>query len=75
MLASTSNEDMQQCFILIDKLDERWVDESIRFRLIRALIASLKSFKAVRNLKVLVALRTDILERVVQETSDITFQR
>lgn len=75
MLASTSNEDMQQCFILIDKLDERWVDESIRFRLIRALIASLKSFKAVRNLKILVVLRTDILERVVQETSDITFQR
>lgn len=75
MLASTSNDDMQRCFILIDKLDERWVDESIRFRLIRALIASLKSFKAVRNLKILVALRTDILERVVQETSDITFQR
>ncbi|WP_404415997.1 P-loop ATPase, Sll1717 family [Brevundimonas vesicularis] len=75
MLASTSNDDMQRCFILIDKIDERWVDESIRFRLIRALIASLKSFKAVRNLKILVALRTDILERVVQETSDITFQR
>jgi len=76
MLAETARQDgVHRCFILIDKLDEKWVDESIRFKLIRSLISSLRTFRALENLKILVALRTDILERVVQETSDITFQR
>lgn len=76
MLADVSTEDnMGKYYILIDKLDERWVDDSIRFKLIRALIESLKSFRRIPNLKILVALRSDILERVVQETGDIEFQR
>jgi len=69
------SDKMNKFYILVDRLDERWVDASIRFRLIRALIESLKAFKRITNLKILVALRTDILERVVQETSDLTFQR
>lgn len=76
ILADNSADDpMQRFYILIDRLDENWVDDSIRFKLIRALIASLKSFSRIRNLKIVVALRADILERVVQETSDVTFQR
>jgi hypothetical protein len=51
------------------------VDNSIRFKLIRSLIESLRSFRRIPNLKILVALRSDILERVVQETGDIGFQR
>jgi hypothetical protein len=62
-------------YVLIDKLDENWVDISIRFKLIRALIESLKAFRRLQNLKILVALRSDVLERVVQETRDLTFQR
>lgn len=61
-------------YILIDKLDERWVDSSIRFRMIRGLIESLKSFRKIQNLKILVALRNDVIERVVQETQDLSFQ-
>lgn len=76
ILAENSADDpMQRFYILVDRLDENWVDDSIRFRLIRALIASLKSFSRIRNLKIIIALRADILERVVQETSDVTFQR
>jgi hypothetical protein len=76
MLADQSADDsMNKYYILIDKLDERWVDDSIRFKLIRALIESLKQFRRIPNLKILVALRSDILERVVQETGDIGFQR
>ena len=70
-----AGDGMKNFYILIDNLDDRWVDTSVRFRLIRALIESLKSFRKVTNLKILVALRSDILERVVQETSDLTFQR
>ncbi|ANW05381.1 hypothetical protein LMTR13_07875 [Bradyrhizobium icense] len=72
---SEGGEDMKHFYILIDKLDEHWVDVSLRFKLIRALIESLKSFRRITNLKILVALRSDVLERVVQETRDLTFQR
>ncbi|MDF0583311.1 P-loop ATPase, Sll1717 family [Bradyrhizobium yuanmingense] len=62
-------------YILIDRLDESWVDASVRFKLIRGLIESLKAFRKIRDLKILVAARSDVLERVVQETKDLTFQR
>ncbi len=75
MLSEASFASNMKHYILIDKLDERWVDVSIRFRLIRALIESLKPFKRIQNLKILVALRADILERVVQESGDLSFQR
>ncbi|WP_153005552.1 P-loop ATPase, Sll1717 family [Aureimonas ureilytica] len=62
-------------YILIDRLDEKWVDEEIRYSLIRALIECLKSFNKISNLKVVVAMREDVLERVIQETRDTGFQR
>jgi hypothetical protein len=75
MLKDFDGDSMLEYYILIDKLDENWVDVSIRFKLIRALIESLKAFRKIQNLKILVALRSDVLERVVQETKDLTFQR
>lgn len=75
-LSNFENDDaMKGYYILIDRLDERWVDDDIRFRLIKALIECLRSFRKITCLKILVALRSDVLERVVQETSDISFQR
>ncbi|WP_421522115.1 P-loop ATPase, Sll1717 family [Ochrobactrum quorumnocens] len=62
-------------YILIDRLDEKWVDENIRFRLIRALIECLRSFNKITGLKIVVAMREDVLERVVQENKDTGFQR
>ena len=76
VLAEQAQDDrMNTYYILIDKLDEKWVDDGIRFRLIRALIESLKVFRRITNLKILVALRSDVLERVVQELNDLSFQR
>lgn len=75
LLSEESEKSFGKYYILVDKLDERWVDNSIRFRLIRSLMACLKSFRKIHDLKVLVALRSDILERVVQETQDLSFQR
>jgi hypothetical protein len=60
---------MKQFHILIDKLDEHWVDVSIRFKLIRSLIESLKSFRRITNLKILVALRSDVLGAVENQDS------
>ena len=62
-------------YITIDKLDEKWVDDSVIFRMIKGLMECLRSFRKIHNLKILVALREDVIERVVQETSEISFQR
>ncbi len=62
-------------YILVDKIDENWVDESIRYSLIRALIECLRSFRKIRNLKVIVSIRSDVLERIVQDNTQAGFQR
>lgn len=80
MLAEMEKEDKKHFdetnyYIMIDRLDENWVDVSIRFKLIRSLIETLKTFRRITDLKILVALRSDVLERVIQETKDLSFQR
>lgn len=62
-------------YILIDRLDEKWVDERIRYSLIRALIECLRSFRKFTDLKVIVSIRSDVLERVIQENNEAGFQR
>lgn len=75
LLADDEDKHGPKSFILIDKLDEQWVEDRIRFRMIRALIEALRRFRKIRRLKIVVALRTDVLERVLQETTTSTFQR
>lgn len=75
LLSVEDGDGMKSFYIMIDRLDEKWVDERVRFRLIKALVETLKSFRKITNLKILVALREDVIERVVQETNDISFQR
>lgn len=67
--------DRQEHFYLtIDALDEEWAEDRIRFRLIKSLIETVKKFKKVKNIKILVALRQDLLEKVLQHTQDPGFQ-
>lgn len=61
-------------YILIDRLDEGWVGDRIRFKLIRALLEAVKSFKKVRNAKIIVALRTDLHYRMLREIKNPSFQ-
>jgi hypothetical protein len=75
-LKKYGKNDSKRCYyVVVDGIDERWVDESIRFKLIRALIDALKAFGKIRDLKVAVAIRVDVLERVIVETRDLGFQR
>lgn len=55
-------------FKLIDRLDEAWVDESIKYQLIQSLFEALKGLQKLRNLKVVVALRNDVYERMIRES-------
>ena len=68
------NDHHKPYYIAIDRLDENWVDNQLRYKLIRALVETIKSFKKVRNVKIIIALRLDLLQRVIQETRDSGFQ-
>lgn len=61
-------------YLIIDRLDEGWVEEGLRYLLIRALIETVRDFVDVRNLKIVVAIRHDLLERVFTLTRDPGFQ-
>jgi hypothetical protein len=51
-------------YVIIDDLDREWVDERIANDLIRCLFATVMDLKRVQNLKVLVALRTNIFQEL-----------
>jgi len=61
-------------FVVIDRLDENWVEDALRYRLIRALIETIKAFQKVQNVKIVVALRQDLLEKIFSSASDAGFQ-
>ena len=62
-------------FIVIDSLDEDWVSSAAKLRLIRALIEEVRTFRSeLRNAKIVVALRQDLIERVFDQTRDGGFQ-
>jgi hypothetical protein len=51
-------------YVVIDDLDRDWVDEQILNALIRCLFRAVLDLKRVRNLKIIVALRTNIFEQL-----------
>lgn len=65
---------LNRYYIVIDRLDDAWVDDRIRYKLIRALIETVKAFVRVRSIKIVVALREDLLRLVFDRTRDAGFQ-
>jgi len=61
-------------YILIDRLDEGWIEDKLRYKLIRALIETIKDFRKVRFAKIIVAVRQDLLERVFRLVRSAGFQ-
>ena len=58
-------------YVLIDRLDEDWVEDRLRYRLIMALIDTAKELSKVSNVKIMIALRRDLVDsvfRLVRET-------
>jgi len=75
LLAIHSFDDPQKRFyILIDQLDEEWAGTETRVRFIRALIEEIKTFRRVRQTKIIAALRKDLLVLVFDMTRDSGFQ-
>ena len=65
----------KKVYILIDRLDENWVEDGLRYKLIRALIETIKKSRNISPVKIVVTLRTDLLDRVLDKTRDSGFQK
>lgn len=65
----------KKTYILIDRLDENWVEDGLRYKLIRALIETIKKFRNIAPVKIVITLRSDLLDRVLDKTRDSGFQR
>lgn len=61
-------------YIVIDKLDEKWVGNSIRYRLIKSLLETIKDLNKFENIKPVATLRYDLVSRVFDATRDTGFQ-
>lgn len=68
------SDQQKNYYVLIDSLDEEWVGSTIRFRLIRALIEEIKTFRKIKRAKIICAVRRDLLEEVYEATRDGGFQ-
>lgn len=65
---------LDRYYVSIDDLDTRWVEDSLKYKLIRALIETVKTFRQIQNVKVVVSLRLDLIQRVIEATRDSGFQ-
>lgn len=74
LLDDILKDPQKRYYITIDRLDEHWVEDKTRYRLIRALIETVRDFRKVRHAKILIALRYDLLGRVIRLTRDAGFQ-
>lgn len=62
-------------YILIDDLDKDWVDTRIVYDLIRALVEVIKEFTRIPQVKIVIALRTNIDDIVFHENTTRGLQR
>lgn len=74
LLAKVLHERKCNFYLIVDRLDENWVEERLRYKLIMALIATAKELIQVPHAKVVLALRRDLIERVFRLTRDSGFQ-
>ncbi|WP_413231166.1 P-loop ATPase, Sll1717 family [Marinobacter nauticus] len=75
LLSEYSFDDPQKkYYVLIDQLDEDWANTETRCRFIRALIEEIKTFRKLKTVKIIAALRKDLLDLVFDRTRDSGFQ-
>lgn len=66
---------MRRTVLVIDDLDTQWTDDRVRLKLIEALIHALPKFRRVRNVRIVVAMRDDLLDTVLAQATTAGFQR
>lgn len=68
------NDSQKRFYILIDKLDENWAESETRYRFIRSLVEETKSLRNIPQVKIVTALRVDLLNTVFDKTREAGFQ-
>ncbi len=74
------NEDVfddkkRQVILLIDNLDLQWADSRIQMKLIEALVNVIPKFRKIQNIKIIIAMRDDLIDQVLSQASTPGFQR
>ncbi len=68
-------DNRKRYYIAIDRLDENWIDDPRRYKMIRALIETMRDINnKVRFAKITIALRVDLFDRVLKATTGAGFQ-
>ena len=68
------DDPQKRYFLIIDRLDQSWVDDHLRYKLIMALIETVKDFRRVNRAKIVLSLRLDLLLRVFARARTAGFQ-
>jgi len=62
-------------YVLVDQLDDNWVDDKFRYRLIKALVDTASEInKKMLAVKIIIAIHQDLLDLVFQQTREPGFQ-
>lgn len=66
---------MKKTILVIDDLDRQWADDRVRIKLVEALINAIPKFRKIKNVKIVVAMRDDLLDMVLDQATTAGFQR
>jgi GTP-binding protein EngB required for normal cell division len=72
------NNKQRKIIVTIDDLDQNWVDDDAKYKLINALLDAIRLFVDVPNLKIIIAMRADLLAKTCkimkrQNEKDVAF--
>ena len=68
------NDKSNPYYICIDALDDDWAEDKVRFKLIKALFETIKSFKAMENVKIIITMRIDLIDSLFSSINSAGFQ-
>lgn len=74
LIDSVLDNKQQTYYLLIDGLDENWVEDQLRYKLIMALIVTIKDLNKVKNVKIIISMRRDLIDRVFRFNRTSGFQ-
>ena len=60
------NNKQKKILVTIDNLDENWTDEESKYKLINSLLDTIRFFIGIPSLKILIAMRNDLLSKTVE---------
>ncbi len=75
MKSKIFSKTQKKFFIVIDDLDKEWVSDVIVYDLLKALIETIKDLSKIGNVKIVIALRTNIHKRILKSNLTRGVQR